>query len=163
MFNQSGRQSSSQYAADSHRPVPPPPLREDLDEYGQPYSESDSEGEYEPAYRPVARIATRAPPTYSRSFSEPDLSPVAETDPRGLGESDMSLSSYSTGGEPGTAGGGGDGESRGAGRLCWDAHSLACLLRCPEQASCSFHKLPPLLEATICLYSTRCSIGGWRV
>eukprot|EP00903_Cladosiphon_okamuranus_P017296 g15937.t2 len=88
-------------------PPPPPPVQEHVDEHGQPCSESESEGELvEPEqqlpHRPVARIAIRAPPSYSRSFSEPDLSPVAEIDPRGRGESEHTSS---TGGPSAMTGG----------------------------------------------------------
>lgn len=119
MFDQQagGGQGAGRPGRRRHRP-PPSPLREDEDEDGRPYSESESEGEFDdaeqPRERPVARIATRAPPSYSRSFSEPDLSPVAETGPGGRGESDQTSSSFSTGGGRSAAAGGSDGAcSRG--------------------------------------------------
>lgn len=58
------------------------------------------------------RIAVRAPPTYSRSFSEPELSPVAEADFMGRGESDVTSSGCSTGGGRSGIAAGSDGERR---------------------------------------------------
>ena len=117
MFDQQGGGQAGRGGRSGRRP-PPSPLREDEDEDGRPYSESESEGEFEeqPHEKPVARIATRAPPSYSRSFSEPDLSPVAETGPGGRGESDLTSSSFSaSGGGRSAAAGGSDGRCWGGG------------------------------------------------
>lgn len=93
-----------------------PPLREEEEEEEDEGREdetsrdslSESEGDAAAAVvaaaaaetdqRKPARIATRPPPTYNRSFSEPELSPVAETDLTGRGESDRTSSGFSGGG-----------------------------------------------------------------
>ncbi|CAM9123334.1 unnamed protein product, partial [Scytosiphon promiscuus] len=62
------------------------------------------------------RIAVRPPPTYSRSFSEPELSPVAESDMMGRGESDLTSSGRSTGGGPGGIAVSSDADGRSPGR-----------------------------------------------